>query len=56
MNNTKEHFIFVCPKCGHEFDYKFTDEEIDFADGLPITITSARCDKCGNWVAPIKKA
>ncbi len=31
IENTHEHFIFLCPNCGHEYDYKFTDEEIEQA-------------------------
>lgn len=53
-NNVKNIFIFVCPKCGYEFTHKFTDEEIEWAEGLPMEITSAQCEKCGAWVEPKK--
>ena len=52
--NVKNFFVFICPNCGHEFTYKFTDEEIEMAEGLPIEITSVKCDKCGKWISPIK--
>lgn len=55
-DKTKELFLFVCPNCGHEFSYKFTDEEIEIADGFPIEITSSKCEKCNEWVKPIKKS
>ena len=55
MDNTHEHFIFLCPNCGHEYDYKFTDEEIEMAAGMPIEITAAQCKKCNTWVKPVRK-
>lgn len=54
-DNTHEHLIFLCPNCGHEYDYKFTDEEIEMAAGMPIEITAAQCEKCNTWVKPVRK-
>ena len=53
-NNIENLFIFVCPNCGHEFTHKFTDDEIKWAEGLLIEITSAQCEKCSTWVEPKK--